>query len=104
MSQETYTINEASSKMNLTPFYVRKCIREGKLDSTLEQIGDTKVHRHIITLEELERFENRPKKQVGKREDGRNKYTIYLNLGEFETLVEQHPDLLIGRSNVKKSE
>jgi len=97
-----YTINEASSKMNLTPFYVRKCIREGKLDSTLEQIGDTKVHRHRISEAELERFETRDKKSVGKRDDGRNKYTIYLNDAEFEALIEKNDDLLIARSNIKK--
>ena len=97
-----YTINEASSKMNLTPFYVRKCIREGKLDSTLEQIGDTKVYRHKITEEEIERFETRDKKSVGKRDDGRNKYTIYLNDAEFEALIEKNDDLLIARSNIKK--
>lgn len=99
----SYTINEAASKMNLTPFYVRKCIRENKIQSTLEQIGDTKVQRHKITEEEIERFETRDKRQVGKRDDGRNKYTIYLTPEEFTDLTEQHDELLIARANQKKS-
>jgi len=99
----SYTINEAASKMSLTPFYVRKCIREGKIQSELEQIGDTKVQRHKISAEEIERFETRDKKQVGKRDDGRNKYTIYLTLEEYEELIEENDDLLIGRANVKKA-
>ena len=99
----SYTINEAAVKLELTPFYVRKCIREDKLSSTLEQIGDTKVQRHIISEEELERFANRPKKQVGKRDDGRNKYTIYLTIEEYDELIAQHDELLIARANQKKS-
>ena len=99
-----YTINEASSKMNLTPFYVRKCIREGKIQSELEQVGETKVMRHIISAEEIERFETRDKKSVGKRDDGRNKYTIYLTTEEYTELVDENEGLLIGRANVKKSE
>ena len=98
----SYTINEAAVKMNLTPFYVRKCIREDKIQSTLEQIGDTKVHRHKISEEEITRFETRDKKQVGKRDDGRNKYTIYLTLEEYEELIDTNDDLLISRSNKKK--
>ncbi len=98
----SYTINEAASKMNLTPFYVRKCIRENKIQSELEQIGDTKVHRHKISEEEIERFETRDKRQVGKRDDGRNKYTIYLTPEEFSDLTEKNGDLLIARSNQKK--
>lgn len=100
---EGYTINEAASKMNLTPFYVRKCIREGKIQSELEQIGETKVKRHRISEEEITRFESRDKKQVGKRDDGRNKYTIYLTTEEFAELTANNEDLLIGRANVKKS-
>ena len=98
-----YTINEAASKLELTPFYIRKCIREDKLASTLEQVGDTKVMRHRISDEELERFANRPKKQVGKRDDGRNKYTIYLTVEEYTELIAHDSELLIARANQKKS-
>lgn len=86
-----YTINEAAEVLGLTPFYVRKCIRENKLPSTLVQVGETKVHRHEISEEDVELFSKRPRRQVGKREDGRNKFVIYLSPSEiegFESLIE----------------
>lgn len=98
-----FTIKTAAVELGLTEFYVRKCIRENKIDAHQELIANTRVSRWIIEDEALAEFANRPKKSVGKREDGRNKYTIYLLQDELEALVEQHPELLIARANPPKA-
>jgi hypothetical protein len=101
-----FTIKTAAEKLNLTEFYVRKCIREGKIEAELEQIGATQVERWVITEKALEEFANRPKQAVGKRDDGRNKFTIYLTPEELEALSEWLADnpVPFGRANPPKSE
>jgi len=107
MNKNEYTINQASELLELTPFYVRKCVREGKIQTDLRPIEGTKIMRHHISSEELEKFGNRERRGVGKRDDGRNKYTIYLlkeeldQVRELLTSIEFEQDLLV-RANPPK--
>ena len=80
-------INQASARLQLTPFYVRKCIKKETLHAKLVLVSDdSEVRRYEITEEAIEEFEMRERKSVGKREDGRNKFNIYLTPVEYAKL------------------
>ena|SRR3990172_1296219 len=83
-----FNINQAAVRLDLTPFYIRKCIKAGKLPAQRELIGDTKVERWIIAEEDLQAFAERERHGFGKRDDGRNKYTIYATPAELATIIE----------------
>ena len=101
-------LNTAAKMLELTPFYVRKCIREDKLEATLEQIPGKNVERWMIDESEIERFASREKKSVGKRDDGRNKYTLYATRDEYAAVVEMLESIdfetsLLARANPPKT-
>lgn len=82
------TIRQVAAKLNKSEQYIRRCIREGKIESTLVQIKEgSKIKRHEISDEALEMFANRSSNRSS-REDGRNKYVAYFNNEEFESVVE----------------
>jgi len=64
---KTYTINEISQKLHLTPFYVRKCIREKKLKSTLVQLSNKDIFRHEVSEEDLREWIEKRKEYWTKR-------------------------------------
>ena len=103
----SHTINSMSKELGLSSFYIRKCVREDRIETTLVQVGDTKVMRHEISNEAFEAFKNRERKGFGKRDDGRNKYTIYLTPSELDALQELIEDQdfasLLNRSNPSKN-
>ena len=101
-----FTIKEIASIYSLSEFYVRKSIREGKLPSTLVSFDNTNRTRHEV--EEVDLLEWRSNISSTKRDDGRGKYTIYLNEEELSTLqlllednLEEVSNLLT-RTNKKK--
>ena len=102
-----YTINTMSAELGLSSFYIRKCIREDKIKTTRVQVDDTKVYRHEISEQDFNLFKNRERKGFGKRDDGRNKYTIYLTQSELSTLQDLIEDeeysSLLQRSNPSKN-
>ena len=104
----SYNISQVSVLSDLTPFYVRKMIKTGKLPAHRELIGDTRVERWVIEEEDLQGFLSRERKGFGKRDDGRNKYTVYLTHQEFTSLTDLMSDdfdqsCLPTRSNPPKS-
>jgi len=103
-----YTLTQAASKLQLTEFYVRKCIREGKIQAASELIPNTRIERYVIEAAEIERFAAREKANVGKRPDGRNKYTLYANDAELKQIRAMMTDLglnekLLSRANPPKA-
>ena len=96
-----------SKELGLSPFYIRKCVREGKIETTQVSVNDTKVMRHEISDESFEVFKNRERKGFGKRDDGRNKFTIYLTPSELSTLQDLIEDedysSLLQRSNPSRN-
>lgn len=74
-----FTIKEAAKYMNLTEAYVRSLIRGDRLPSELRPIAfEAAVSRHIIQLTDIETFLKETTRKT-KRNDGRNKYVMYLN-------------------------
>ena len=83
---KVFTIRTAAQALNRSEQYIRKCIREGKLDSTLVQVGSSNVQRHEITATELAKFSARTAVRSS-REDGRNKYAAYMTAGEYKAVI-----------------
>jgi hypothetical protein len=100
---KTYTINQATTYLGIKSFYLRKLLKSGRIESTKEQIGSTKVYRNMIPQASLDNYLATKKIGFGKREDGRNKYTIYLTEPEFKELTKSFPKALIAKANIKKS-
>lgn len=83
-----YTIRTAAKKLNKSEQYIRKCVREGKIETELNPIKAGSVTmRHEISEAELERFAKRTSNRSS-REDGRNKYVAYLSQSEFKAVTE----------------
>jgi hypothetical protein len=80
----TYTLEQAAAKLGIVPHYARKCVHEGKLKASMSTVPGTRIPRLEITEEAIAEFDAREKKQVGKREDGRNKYVWYGLPAELE--------------------
>jgi hypothetical protein len=110
MSEKVYNITQAAQELNLTPFYVRKCIKAGKIQAEQRLIENTSIMRYEISAEALEEFASREKKSVGKRDDNRNKYTLYATKSELIEIMEalatigfEHSELLM-RANPPKNQ
>lgn len=106
METKFYSIEEAANYLNLHSHYVRKLVREGKIETEMVNVTPTsKVKKHMISQVTLDNYKKNHETRTN-RTDGRNKYTIYLNQEELESLLKNNPDLrdLISRSNPSKSE
>lgn len=106
----TFTIREAAAKLNVSEMYVRKLIKQGKIESDLKAIPGTKIQRHEISEESLEDYANSASNRSS-REDGRNKFTAYFTPEEYEKVVkilnenmsEYEVESLISRTNPPKN-
>lgn len=76
----SFSIRESSKKLGVSEMYLRKCILEDKIHTTHVAISD-KVWRHEISEDELAKFKVRSSNRSS-RDDGRNKFTIYLSKSE----------------------
>lgn len=106
---DKYTIRQASREMNVSEMYVRKLIKEGKLESELVTIPGTKIERHEISAESLKAFQERSSNRSS-REDGRNKFTVYFTAAEYEQAVAKLSEIegfdvaeLLNRANPPKN-
>jgi hypothetical protein len=78
-------LKQLSSKLAMDQMYVRKLVVSGKIESTIVPIKEgSKVMRHEISDEAVEKFLKTPRKSITKREDGRNKFVVYLTSDEFK--------------------
>lgn len=79
------TIRQTAQQMNVSEMYVRKLIKEGKLQSSLEVIPGTKIERHNISEASIIAFQKRASNRSS-RDDGRNKFTLYATPKELEAI------------------
>ena len=86
MDKVEYDIPEAAIRMNFTPSYVRKLIREGSITTEFKPIAEgSLVKKHFLSEEEVQRFFLETPRKTH-RVDGRNKYVIYMSPSEFATV------------------
>jgi excisionase family DNA binding protein len=100
MSNKSYSIKEVSSLLSLSEVYVRRMIQQGKLKSTLVQINDSEVKKHMIDEKDLEIWRKNSQSHSSRKDD-RNKFTIYLNQEELVkvTSLLKNLNIEIERSN-----
>jgi hypothetical protein len=81
--KKLYTIEEAAEAFNLHPHYVRKLIREGKVESNPMNVYSTsdKVKKHYVTGSAMTEYLSGVTKS--KRQDSRRKYTMYADESEI---------------------
>ncbi len=75
-----FSIRQSAVKLGVSEMYLRKMIAQGKIQTVKVAISDH-VWRHEITSQELAAFKNRTS-QRSSREDGRNKFVVYMNAAE----------------------
>ena len=102
-----YSIKELSKMSGLSEVYLRRSISNGKLVTKKVKLNKNQF-KHIISEESFTEFRKNVSHK-SKREDGRNKYTSYLNTQEYESLVKLLKDngleevsKLIQRTNQSK--
>jgi len=81
------SIKEAIEISGLSNSYIRKAIAHGKLPVTKELIGDSKIEKNWIDLGDFETW-RASSGAHSKREDGRNKFVLYMNADE-EAAIQQ---------------
>lgn len=79
------TIKEAAAEFGLSTVWIRRMVHQGALEVIRVQVGDTKVERIEIARKSIEA---RATGSKSRRDDGRNKFTLYATPDEFEKLTE----------------
>jgi hypothetical protein len=101
---KTLTIKEVVVMSGLSENYVRKAIMSGSLVATKEQIPGRKTERNIIKREDYDAWRASTAAHT-RREDGRNKYVVYLTPEEEVKLMALVKELEFGktlqRANIK---
>jgi excisionase family DNA binding protein len=105
--QAMYTIKQAAQYVGKSAEYVRRAIHQGKILTTKVEIANN-TFRHEIAHEELMKWRASAEGGGSRREDGRNKFTIYGTPSEMlalqALLKENGITLPLKRANkVKKS-
>ena len=99
------SIKEVCNKYGLSEVYVRRMILKGKLASEKVEIA-TNTYKHMIAIEEVERWRKASKGAGSRRDDKRNKFTIYATpdeIAKVQKLIENAKiESPIVRSNAKK--
>lgn len=99
------SIKEVCNEFGLTEVYVRRMILKGKLQSEKILIAKN-TFKHMIAIEEVERWRKASQGRGSRRSDGRNKFTLYATPEEIaqiqELIGEAKIESLIVRSNAKK--
>lgn len=104
------TIRQASAKLNVSEMYLRKMIAQGKIKTQQVAISE-KVWRHEISDDELKAFAARTSQHTS-REDGRNKFNVYMTAAEEKKVrealkaakLDAVAELLVRSNPSKKSE
>ena len=85
----TLSIKAAADKFNKHPHYIRKLVREGKVESSLQPSPhNSNIKRHEIDEESLTSYLSTSGGR-GRRDDGRRKFTLYLDVNEELPVVEE---------------
>jgi hypothetical protein len=80
-----YSIREVVSLTGVNEQFLRKLIRDGRIQTVKRQIRDTKVEKHVIPGQSILNYANSSVTRTS-RKDGRNKYTLYANAAEIEKI------------------
>jgi hypothetical protein len=85
---ETLTLAEASVYSGLSVIYIRRAINTGKLVAFKEPVKDgSKTLRNVMSREAFDLWRAETATH-SKREDGRNKFVVYMNPDEAAKLLE----------------
>jgi len=103
--EERLSIKEVSSEFGFSEVYIRRSISKKKLRSTKVQIAKN-TFKHLISREDIAIWRANLSTSR-RREDGRNKYTLYANKDEFEKITKLLKDSkiesIVVRTNKVKS-
>lgn len=81
------SIKEAARYLDVGEQYIRVLIRKGTLHPQKTPLSaGARVVRNMIPVAELDMLKNREIRHFGRRDDGRNKFVIYLSPEEFTHL------------------
>lgn len=98
------TIKEAAAEFALSPVWIRRMVHQGKLDVIRVQVGESKVERIEIARKSIE---VRALGSKSRRDDGRNKFTLYATPEEFDALTaalaKAKLEVPVARANPPKS-
>ena len=98
------SIKQAVKMSGLSENYIRKAIKKGDIQTTKELIGSTKVEKNWLDADQFNSWREAAS-QHSKREDGRNKFVVYMNadeVAELEQLTNTMPFLAtLVRANKK---
>ena len=104
MNENLLSIKDVCKLLDLTEVYVRRMILKGKIETTKLEIHKN-TYKHMITREEVNRWRSSVSGR-SRREDGRNKFTLYGTSEEIEQirklLEEGKIESVIERSNKVK--
>lgn len=99
---------DAAQYLGVGTFHVGELIRKGKFpNATKVNIEGRKTLKWVIPVEELDAYKDTRQSGVGKRADGRTKFTIYLTpkeLNAIQSAVESVGCPPIVRANPPKSQ
>ena len=99
------SIKEVCSEFGLSEVYVRRMILKGKLKSEKVEIAKN-TYKHLIERDEVVRWRKTSQGRGSRRDDGRNKFTIYGTpdeISKLQKLLETNKlQTPIKRSNEKR--
>jgi len=104
-NEANLTIASAVALSGLSALYIRKAIRSGALVSQLVPVAEnSKTLRREFTVEAFEAWRSAAASHT-RREDGRNKFVLYMNADEADALrnliAEGSFTGIVARANVK---
>lgn len=105
---DSLSLLEVAALYDLSSVYVRNAIRHGELKTTLVPVApESKTMKHMITREDASAWRE-SRKSRSRREDGRNKFTMYATPAELEQiqslLANADVQALIERAHQKKDD
>lgn len=93
---------QAAAQLHITLDHLKQLTRKGKIKAIKGLVKGTNIPTWLYDPEDLKAYT--PKAGVGHRQDGRNKYNIYLTPEELELLAKTFPALEVKRANPTKSQ
>jgi len=83
-----YSIDEAAMFLGVDAHYVRKLVREGKLEAEWAPVKPgSQVMKHLISEEQLVARKSKQGQHAGSRADGRSKWVVYATDAEMKKLA-----------------
>lgn len=92
LTEEKLNLTKASAYLEVDPHYLRKLVREGKIEHERELIPGTRIERIVISKKVL----NDRKAQMAERPDrlpeGFRRYIYRGPVELVETIIKEHPE------------